>query len=220
VVSLKSILSASWAYRLFGAAIGAHFARDRFASLYVRPSAGQRVLDIGCGTGDLVPYLPGTVYVGFDASPIYIAAARSLHGDRGRFICQRVRDHVVENLAGFDVAIASGVLHHLDDAEALQLFRIAHASLKPGGRLVTYDGCYTDTQGAAARFLLSHDRGEHVRTEDAYRRLASQIFEHVQASLRDDLLRIPYTHIILECMRSPAYRSDSGRRQIRTGTSV
>jgi cyclopropane fatty-acyl-phospholipid synthase-like methyltransferase len=33
----------------------------------------------------------------------------------------------------FDIVLAIGVLHHLDDAEVLQLFKIAHAALKNGG---------------------------------------------------------------------------------------
>jgi SAM-dependent methyltransferase len=200
---LRSVLSAPWAYRLFGLLVGAHATRTTFAQQYVRPRPGQRILDIGCGTGNLVPYLPGTEYLGFDPSPEYVAAARSLHGDGATFLCERVSDHVVERHASFDVAIASGVLHHLDDAEALELFRIAHDSLKIGGRLVTLDGCYTESQGSLARFLLSRDRGRHVRTRDGYLRLASQVFGDVRASVRDGLLRLPYTHVILECTRAP-----------------
>ena len=30
----------------------------------------------------------------------------------------------------FDIVLAFGILHHLDDAEAVQLFRIAHDALK------------------------------------------------------------------------------------------
>ena len=200
--ALRSVLSAPWAYRLFGFLIGAHSTRATFAQRYVRPRPGQRILDIGCGTGNLVPYLPGTEYVGFDPSPEYIAVARSLHGDRATFTRERVSGHVVEPGSSFDIAIASGVLHHLDDAEALQLFRIAHTSLKPGGRLVTFDGCYAESQSPLSRYLLSRDRGRFVRTREGYLGLASQVFVDVRSSVRDDLLRIPYTHLILECTRS------------------
>jgi hypothetical protein len=90
-------------------------------------------------------------------------------------------------------------LHHLADDEALALLRLARAALKPGGRFVTFDGCLVDGQSAFARFLLRRDRGRFVRHRDDYLRLASRVFPNVTASVRHDLLRLPYTHIILEC---------------------
>lgn len=200
VGSLRSILSAPWAYRLFAWLIGSHRSRLVFVEEFVRFRPGQRVLDIGCGTGNLVPYLSGADYLGFDSSPEYIEEARALFGPRAAFRCEPVSRHAVEGQA-FDVAIASGVLHHLDDAEALELFRVAHASLRPGGRLVTLDGCYRDGQARLARYLLSRDRGRFVRSLEAYQALAAQVFGEVKTSVRDDLLRVPYTHAILECTR-------------------
>ncbi len=48
--------------------------------------------------------------------------------------------------------------------------RLARAALRPGGRLVTADGCYLDGQSRIARLLLKMDRGRHVRTEAGVRR--------------------------------------------------
>jgi SAM-dependent methyltransferase len=198
---LRPLLGSPLIYRGFGDLIGAHRARSRFVSEFIRANPGDRVLDIGCGPGILFPYLAQTEYVGFDVSPEYVEAARARFGSRARFVCERVSEHVVREMASFDVAIASGVLHHLDDAEAATLMRVAHASLRPGGRLFTFDGCYTTPQGPVARYILSRDRGQHVRTRDGYVRLASSVFPEVQATVRTDLLRIPYTHVILECVK-------------------
>ena len=81
------------------------------------------------------------------------------------------------------------------------LFQIAHSALKPRGKLVTLDGVWTNDQSRAARYLLARDRGQFVRSQEQYVNLASQEFSTIKASIRHDLLRIPYTHIILECMR-------------------
>ena len=102
----------------------------------------------------------------------------------------------------FDVALALGVVHHLDDAEARQLFQTAHDALRPGGKLVTLDGVFAPHQSAVARYLVRRDRGKFVRSEEGYVQIASQVFSAVKATLRHDLLRIPYTHIIMECVRS------------------
>ena len=99
----------------------------------------------------------------------------------------------------FDVVIAHGVLHHLDDDAAATLFGVARRALKPGGRLVTFDGCFAEGQSALARLFLSLDRGRHVRSRDAYERLARGEFDQVESFVRHDLIRIPYTHLIMEC---------------------
>jgi len=205
--AIRSALAIPAAYRAFGALIGAHAAREIFARDFVRARPGQRVLDIGCGPGTLFPYLGDVAYLGFDASPEYIAAAQSRYGERARFVCERVSDHVVEESSRFDVAVASGVLHHLDDVEARRLLEIASASLEAGGRLITLDGCFTPDQNPVARLLLSRDRGQFVRSKEQYMELATRVFPVVTATVRNDLLRIPYTHIILECEKqSPAPR--------------
>jgi SAM-dependent methyltransferase len=43
------------------------------------------------------------------------------------------------NAGCYDIVMAFGVLHHLDDAEGRELFRGARRALKPGGRFVTLD---------------------------------------------------------------------------------
>jgi cyclopropane fatty-acyl-phospholipid synthase-like methyltransferase len=188
--------------------IGAQRARTELANLYLRVRPGERILDIGCGPADILTYLPQVEYVGFDISPKYIEAARQRFSQRGEFHCQEVNATSLSQFQAFDVVNACGIVHHLDDAAAVHLFEIARAALKPTGRLVTFDGCYVPGQSRMARYLLSRDRGEYVRTEEQYVSLARQVFPRVSVHLRHDLLRIPYTHIILECS---AAETEEGR---------
>jgi len=175
-------------------------ARSAYTREYVRPVPGQRIVDIGCGPADIVSEMPdGVEYVGIDMSPQYIDAARARFGHRASFHCQPISPELGVRLAPFDIAMANGVLHHLDDARALDLLQLARASLAEGGRLVTLDGCYVPNQPAIARWLLKMDRGKHVRAQEAYVELARRAFGTVVPHLRQDLLRIPYTHLIMEC---------------------
>jgi len=199
---IRSALSAPAIYRLFGQLIGGSSGRNILVTEYIRSKCGDRILDIGCGPGDIVPHLPGPIeYLGLDTSQEYIEYAKSHFGDRATFICQHVSDKTFKQDSYFDVALAIGILHHLDDFDALNLFHLAKTALKPGGRLITFDGVYTENQSFCARYIISSDRGQNVRTKDGYLALATQVFSQIKVSIRHDLLRIPYTHIILECTK-------------------
>ena len=70
---------------------------------------------------------------------------------------------------------------------------------KRGGRLITFDGCYGDGQSKVAKLIVGMDRGQNVRDRNGYETLARGIFSDVKVHVRHDMVRIPYTHIVLEC---------------------
>lgn len=194
----RVLLGSAPVYSLFRKLVGRDASRLAYVREHLRLEPGQRVLDLGCGPGDILQFLPAVEYVGYDINPAYIERARKRFGQRGAFHCRAVTDDLSVT-PPFDVVIAHGVLHHLDDDAARTLFRVARRALKPGGRLVTFDGCFAEGQPALARLFLSLDRGRHVRSRDAYERLARSEFEEVKCFVRHDLIRIPYTHLIMEC---------------------
>jgi cyclopropane fatty-acyl-phospholipid synthase-like methyltransferase len=202
IETIRSVLAVPQAYQLFWNVIGGPTRSRILVSQYIRPKNGDRILEIGCGPGTIVPYLPECDYVGFDLSAEYISQARRRF-PQAKFVCERVSEYTLPERSYFDVVLALGILHHLDDTEAKQLFRIAFDALKPGGRLVTLDGVWTDEQSRASKYLLARDRGQFVRSEPQYRTIASQVFNEIKiaSDIRDDLLRIPYTHIIMQCER-------------------
>ena len=197
---IRSLLAISILYKLFTRIIGSNV-RTLYVTHHIRPKNGDRVLDIGCGSGDILSYLPSVEYVGLDKSRQYINAAKKHFGNKGTFLTKKVTDNTIHelSLSDFDIVLATAVLHHLNDEEAIQLFELARSALKPHGRLVTFDGCYKKGQSWFKRFLLSKDRGRYVRTEDQYRALAAEIFSDIKISIYHNLIRIPYTHIIMEC---------------------
>lgn len=198
---VRPILDRPFFYELFNTVIGATHARTVLVQEHIRPKATDRVLDIGCGSGNMLPFLPNCKYVGVDNNESYIDTARRRYGERAEFVLKRVNDLGAEHLGAFDVAIAVGLVHHLDDAEAVELFRVASNMLKPGGRFVSFEICYAPNQSNFERYLLSHDRGQFVRNESEYLRLAQSCFLKVTPRMRRGLLRLPYTHLIMECVR-------------------
>jgi SAM-dependent methyltransferase len=95
------------------------------------PRAG-RVLEVGCGLGDLIASVDAPSRVGIDFSPVMVEKARARHPD--------VEFHAVDVEHGvlppgpFDAIILSDVIGFLDDIQ-LAFERLAPL-LAPGGRIV------------------------------------------------------------------------------------
>ena len=196
---IRRILSIPGMYRLFGRIIGRHRVRTTFVNEYHKPKIGDRILDIGCGPGDLVPYLPDVQYRGYDADMEYIQEARRRFGDKCEFIHGEVDSLGLDRREEYDLVIAYGVLHHLGDDDVLRLFAVGKEALRSGGRLLTIDGVYTQGQSQIAKCFLASDRGRNIRTQAEYMGLARRAFPEAVSHMRSGLLRVPYNHLIMEC---------------------
>ena len=83
------ILSHPALYQAYQSAGGFFGARIKAIADYLTLRPGMRVIDIGCGPGHLLQYLPeGIDYNGFDIDETYIAYARRSFGHLGTFHCR------------------------------------------------------------------------------------------------------------------------------------
>jgi len=96
---------------------------------------GARVLELGCGTGDLLAGLRPSLGVGIDFSAEMIAQARKAHPDL-TFVVADIEDGAfVETLVGpFDFIVVVDTLGALDDCQAM--FASLHAFCTRETRLV------------------------------------------------------------------------------------
>lgn len=200
VTAMKALLDKPALFDAYQAAVGANRAKQEFVANWVRPQSGDRVLDIGCGTGAVVPFLPDDVEItGIDIHPPYIEAARARFGSRGRFVLGDAADPESQLPHDFDVAYAFGVFHHLPDDAARRLVQGALEHLRPGGRFVSIDPTLVEGQGWLSRFIVTSDRGEYIRTPA---QLAGLLAEHDPVTeVRTDLLRIPFAQVLLTITR-------------------
>jgi SAM-dependent methyltransferase len=197
---LRGVLSHPGVYEVWSRLVGGKRGRATLVREHVRPWQGARILDVGCGPGELVPHLGDVHYVGVDLSAAYVERARKLYGDRAEF---RVGDatKLDPDLRGFDLVLAFGLVHHLDDEAAAMFYAGVAAALTAEGRAVAVDPALVAGQPSLARVLTSADRGHHVRSPEGYSRLAEAAFVNVRVVVRSDLLRIPYTHCVVEASR-------------------
>lgn len=197
---LRALLSHPRIYMAFQTLMGAQRGRRKFVDNFVRPQSGAKILDVGCGTADIVDLLPHVEYWGFDINAAYIQVAQARFGARCHFAQRQLHIKELASLPTFDSVLALGLLHHLDDPTASDVFRLAYAALRRGGRLLTIDPCVTPNQNPIARFLVTHDRGQNVRDLDGYLGIARPVFKSVRAVVEHQRW-IPYTHCIMECTK-------------------
>jgi SAM-dependent methyltransferase len=199
---VRAVLSYPRIYDLFQRMIGKRNGLSNFSSRYIVAERGNRVIDIGCGSAKWLNFLPVVEYCGFDPNPHYIKSAKNRFRDVPgcTFLCATVDEAVVDTLPKFDIALALGVLHHLDDAAVIRLAKLAKAALKDKGRLILVDPCFVEGQSPIARWMIRLDRGQHVRDVNGYKKLMNTTFGIVNTDIRHDLIRLPYTHLVMECL--------------------
>jgi len=199
---IRAILSHPFIYDVVQNLLGARRARNILIKEHLKPQSGQSLLDIGCGTAQIFPYLPdGIKYVGIDLSEPYIKAAQKVYGNKGEFYCTDIAETSSQATRKYDLVHADGLLHHLDDEDAQKMLKIAYDSLAEGGYLITKDPCFDIKQSAIAHFIIKRDRGRNVRTPEQYGNLAKSIFNHVDVTVRHDMLYVPYTHAIIKSQK-------------------
>ena len=195
---LRSVLSFPVVYDLVQRLFGSRSNRRAFVARFIRPRPGDAVLDVGCGSAELLEFMPGVRYVGYDPNPRYIAYAQRKFGSGGRFIDGYFLADDAKRHQPFDIGILTGVLHHLDDGEAANLLAALRASIRTGGRLVTVDNVFIDGQNPVARKLIEWDRGKNVRQSAGYHALLQRHFSDVAETIVHKRFP-PYTWYIAEC---------------------
>lgn len=116
----------------------------------VKPLAGRRALDVGCGAGLLTEPLArlGAQVTGVDAAAENVAAARAHAEGAGLDIDYRAGELGVLGLGTFDLVTSMEVLEHVADKQAFIVQLAAH--LADGGLMVLS----TPNRTLASRALL------------------------------------------------------------------
>ncbi len=114
--------------------------RETLGRLAIEP--GERLLDVGCGTGALLQALSlsasGAKLSGVDASPAMLAVARR-RVSAAVLLAQSPAERLPFGDAGFDVVVTTNAFHYF--RRPLGALEEMARVLRPGGRLVLTDWC-------------------------------------------------------------------------------
>lgn len=129
----------TWDGAAYAANTGHHRAHDREFLEGLSLPRDARILDVGCGAGDLTATLaemvPDGLVVGMDPSPSMLEQARSRARPNQRFLRAAAQDLPAGVHRAFDAVVSRAVLHWLPIADHPTFLRGALEVLKPGGLL-------------------------------------------------------------------------------------
>jgi ubiquinone/menaquinone biosynthesis C-methylase UbiE len=139
--------------------------------------SGQRVLDVGCGTGTLATLVkqlhPGIDVIGIDPDPQALSRARrkaaragvAIQFDRG------FGDDLPYPPGSFDRVLSSFVYHHVPAREKARVLQSIRHVLKPGGEfhMLDFEGPHDGPRGILAHLLHS---SKHLEGNSAHQVLS------------------------------------------------
>lgn len=129
---------------------------------WLAAQAGEHVLDLGCGDGQLTAKLAatGAVVEGVDASPQMVAAARG----RGVAATQASAESLPFAAAAFDAVFSNAALHWVRNQDAMM--REVHRVLRPGGRFVAEMGGQGNIAAIRVALIAVLERHGFAQLED------------------------------------------------------
>ena len=163
----------------------------------LKPDGVQDVLDFGCGIGYHSLEFPNANYLGIEPLQSCVKKAHKLFNETNRrFI---LGDHkTLKEIpdSSFDLILAIGVLHHINDDIVSEFLEESQRILRKGGRLTTFDPVLHEDQSVFSRWVVKQDRGRWVRSEFEYSKLIAEYFPgKFDQKIYTRLLRIPYDHV-------------------------
>lgn len=172
----------------------------------IDPREGLTLVDVACGSGDLVEVTQPCRYVGTD-----IEIGRVRHNAR-----DGAGAHVVSDAAALpfaarsvDRVLLAGLLHHVSDHAAVRILAELARVIRPGGRVVVLDAIWPrrwyNLTGRLARQL---DDGSFVRHASDYPPLFSSAFDVVSLEY-PSRLTLDFVLAVLESRGGSASRVPS-----------
>lgn len=198
-MKFNQILNHYFFYNLYQDLIGSKHFLDILIKDYIKPKQGQKILELGCGAGNVYAVFPekNLHYLGIDYSENYIHHAMNKFPEQS-FICADVtKDISAEGI--FDTVFAEAIISALPDNQIVKMFGLLKKICDDNTRIIFSDMNYRDSAPKFQCFLMKHERNQFIRSKSEYVKLLTEFFVIDNISVIKHPYRIPYEKIIFEC---------------------
>lgn len=131
-----------------------------------------KILDIGCGSGEISRFFNDLDYIGIDVNPDYIEFARKIYKNNFEVMnAQKLRF----KKRYFDYVVIIGVLHHIDDKNCNLILNEIKRVIKDTGKIIIIEDVNTQSKiDLLGNIIRKLDVGEHIRTQKEWLELLSK----------------------------------------------
>ena len=131
-----------------------------------------KILDIGCGSGEISRFFNDLDYIGIDVNPDYIEFARKIYKKNFEVMnAQKLRF----KKRYFDYVVIIGVLHHMDDKNCNLILNEITRVIKDNGKIIIIEDVNTQSRiDLFGNLIRKLDVGEHIRTKKEWVELLSK----------------------------------------------
>ncbi len=131
-----------------------------------------KILDIGCGSGEISRFFNDLDYIGIDVNPDYIEFARKIYKKNFEVMnAQKLRF----KKRYFDYVVIIGVLHHIDDKNCSLILNEITRVVKNDGKIIIIEDVNTQSKiDLFGNLIRKLDVGEHIRTQKEWLELLSK----------------------------------------------
>lgn len=157
----------------------------------IKQAKNKRILDLGCGTGDLIKFLNPSEYIGLDINQNFIKIAKKKYPDFRFIVADITKVRLPKEK--FDYVIIVNVLHHLKDIQVKKLF--SNISLVKKKKLIIVE---SKPRGPLGPILEKLDAGDNFRQTPE---LSKMIRDHFKTK-SEKIVLAPlktYQYYIAEC---------------------
>tara|TARA_Y100000817_G_C16696868_1_gene473000 strand:- start:124 stop:750 length:627 start_codon:yes stop_codon:yes gene_type:complete len=164
---------------------------------YIKVNKKDLVLDVGCGPGNYRDLIKSENYYGIDINCKSIDQAKEIY-PKDHFDCLPVQEISNKVNKKFDKIILLGLLHHISDQDALNLFNDLKNIAMPETKIFCLDTSFKRNQNLFSKIMAKLDKGNHVRFPEELEKLVDTEFYSVDIKMFDNLLRVPCFHSFLK----------------------
>lgn len=152
---------------VFQALFGAVGEKKRLYYELMGSPKGSSVLDFGCATGVTAGAFSNCDYLGVDINKSYISLAQKKYKKwkNIQFLCCNAFELKDKK---FDNILIAATGHHINDDDMVRILEKLKGMLKQGGKIHFIDIVKTKEMTFITRILMAIDKGEFIRTPEAY----------------------------------------------------